>query len=352
MGGERVARYVAEMAEQPAGAGAAAAAIRRRRSPRAAAEIAARRPRFAVIAARGSSDNAARYAQHLFGRFWGLPVALADARRCTRSTTRRCDYRRRARDRDLAVRRLARRRGRGGGRRPRRARVTIAITNEPDSPLADRGHARDRAAAPAPERSVAATKTCNTHLGSPRPPPSRPPLAQDGARTRELAGVPGRPRRASSSAATMASTRPPRRRGRLAAARRDRPRRQLRDRVRGGAEDQVSSPAWPPSPPRPPTSCTARSRCSTRASPCSPSCPRRPRRGRGAAGTKVCRRGRARAADVTVIAEDDDIAAPGERRLVRRCPEWLSPLIAVVPAQLFAVGVAERSAATPTAPRA
>ena len=30
-----------------------------------------------MIAARGSSDNAARYAQHLFGRFWGMPVALA-----------------------------------------------------------------------------------------------------------------------------------------------------------------------------------------------------------------------------------------------------------------------------------
>src|SRR3954452_20995992 len=43
----------------------------------AGADIVARRPRFGVIAARGSSDNAARYAQHLFGRFWGMPVALA-----------------------------------------------------------------------------------------------------------------------------------------------------------------------------------------------------------------------------------------------------------------------------------
>jgi glucosamine--fructose-6-phosphate aminotransferase (isomerizing) len=30
-----------------------------------------------VIVARGSSDNAARYAQHLMGRFWRIPVALA-----------------------------------------------------------------------------------------------------------------------------------------------------------------------------------------------------------------------------------------------------------------------------------
>src|SRR4051812_13303712 len=43
----------------------------------AGAGIGARGPRFAVIAARGSSDSVARYAQHLFGRFWGMPVALA-----------------------------------------------------------------------------------------------------------------------------------------------------------------------------------------------------------------------------------------------------------------------------------
>jgi glutamine---fructose-6-phosphate transaminase (isomerizing) len=43
----------------------------------AAADVERRRPRYAVIAARGSSDNAARYAQHLMGRFWGMPVALA-----------------------------------------------------------------------------------------------------------------------------------------------------------------------------------------------------------------------------------------------------------------------------------
>ncbi len=34
-------------------------------------------PRYIVIAARGSSDNAARYAQYLFGVHTGLPVALA-----------------------------------------------------------------------------------------------------------------------------------------------------------------------------------------------------------------------------------------------------------------------------------
>ncbi|MGC9349030.1 MAG: SIS domain-containing protein [Anaerolineae bacterium] len=39
--------------------------------------VRARRPRYVMIAARGTSDNAARYGQYLFGAFNGLPVALA-----------------------------------------------------------------------------------------------------------------------------------------------------------------------------------------------------------------------------------------------------------------------------------
>jgi glucosamine--fructose-6-phosphate aminotransferase (isomerizing) len=42
-----------------------------------AAAIRARDVRYAVFAARGTSDNAARYAQYLFGAVVGLPVALA-----------------------------------------------------------------------------------------------------------------------------------------------------------------------------------------------------------------------------------------------------------------------------------
>ena len=42
--------------------------------------LARRRPRFAVIAARGSSDNAALYAQYLFGIRNRLAVALATPR--------------------------------------------------------------------------------------------------------------------------------------------------------------------------------------------------------------------------------------------------------------------------------
>src|SRR3954471_20558445 len=66
----------AEIAEQPA---VVAALLQRERGSieRLAAEMRHRRPRYAVIAARGSSDNVARYAQHALGRLAGLPVVLA-----------------------------------------------------------------------------------------------------------------------------------------------------------------------------------------------------------------------------------------------------------------------------------
>ena len=63
----------------------------------------------------------------------------------------------------------------------------------------------------------------------------------------------------------------------------------------------------------------------------------------GAAVRDVLAAAHARDADVTVIADDGHPAAPGERRLgVEPGPEWLSPLCAVIPAQLLAVGAAER----------
>jgi hypothetical protein len=75
------------MAEQPA---VLERMLRQKAIAEAAAAIEHRRPRFAVIAARGSSDNAARYARSTCSGAsgacpWGWP-----RRRCTRSTTRRC----------------------------------------------------------------------------------------------------------------------------------------------------------------------------------------------------------------------------------------------------------------------
>jgi len=71
-----VSQVQKEIEEQP---GALRRLLREGREP--AEQVAARvrtfAPRFVVIAARGSSDNAARYAQYLFGAHNRLPVCLA-----------------------------------------------------------------------------------------------------------------------------------------------------------------------------------------------------------------------------------------------------------------------------------
>jgi glutamine---fructose-6-phosphate transaminase (isomerizing) len=129
----------------------------------AQSEIASRRPRFGVIAARGSSDNAARYAQHLFGRFWGMPVALATPSLHTLYDAS-LDYR------DALVVGISQ-----SGASPDVAgvvaaataggAVTVAITNEPDSALGGAArHVIDLRTGP--EQSVAATKTYTASLGA------------------------------------------------------------------------------------------------------------------------------------------------------------------------------------------
>jgi glutamine---fructose-6-phosphate transaminase (isomerizing) len=151
-----------EMAEQPAVLerllGESAEAIGAART-----EIAERRPRFGVIAARGSSDNAARYAQHLFGRRWAMPVGLATP---SLHTLYECapDYR------EALVIGISQ-----SGASPdvaavvatatEQGAVTIAITNEPGSALAQAAH-HVVLLCTGPERSVAATKTYTASLGA------------------------------------------------------------------------------------------------------------------------------------------------------------------------------------------
>jgi glucosamine--fructose-6-phosphate aminotransferase (isomerizing) len=151
----------------------------------AAAEIRRLAPRYAVIAARGSSDNAARYAQHLLGRMCGLPVALA-----TPSLHTLYD----------APPHYA-----GGlvlgisqsGASPdvvsvveagmREGCVTVAITNDPHSPMASAaGHVIDLGAGA--ERSVAATKTYTSSLGAVAALAAA--IAGDDDRARELTEMP------------------------------------------------------------------------------------------------------------------------------------------------------------------
>lgn len=114
------------------------------------------RPQYVVLAARGSSDNAARYAQYLFGIHAGLPVALATPSVHTL-------YGRSPRFQNTVVIGISQ-----SGRSADVGQVvadaaaqgilTVAITNDPESPMANTAayHIDLKAG---PEQSVAATKT-------------------------------------------------------------------------------------------------------------------------------------------------------------------------------------------------
>lgn len=126
-----------------------------------AAAVSARRPRFAVIAARGSSDNAGIYAQYLLAVRNGLIVALAAPSTITL-------YGARPDMADALVVGISQ-----SGRSPdivavleearRQDALTVALTNDSASPLADTAdHVIDLRAGP--ERATAATKTYTTEL--------------------------------------------------------------------------------------------------------------------------------------------------------------------------------------------
>ena len=119
--------------------------------------------RYVVVAGRGSSDNAARYAQYLFGAERRLPVALATPSLFTRyGMAPRLDgalvvaVSQSGRSHDVVeVVTEARRQG----------RPTIGITNTPDSPLAEAvEHVMSLHAGE--ERAAAATKTYTCSLAA------------------------------------------------------------------------------------------------------------------------------------------------------------------------------------------
>jgi glucosamine--fructose-6-phosphate aminotransferase (isomerizing) len=128
-----------------------------------AAEMRRRASRYAVLAARGTSDNAARYAQHVLGRMLRLPVVLA-----TPSLHTLYDAAPRYADAVVIgisqsgaspdiVSVVADAAGQGA--------LTAAITNAPSSPLAGAAaHVIDLGAHE--ERSVAATKTYTASLAA------------------------------------------------------------------------------------------------------------------------------------------------------------------------------------------
>jgi len=157
----------------------------RERTEEIAARIRQRAPRYVVIAARGSSDNAARYAQYLFGAHNRLPVCLATPSLFTlyESGPRLAGalvvgVSQSGRSPDIvAVLEAARRDG----------SLTVAITNEPGSPLAKAAeHVLPLGAGP--ERAVAATKTYTASLGALAMLSAA--LDTDAVRSRELARLP------------------------------------------------------------------------------------------------------------------------------------------------------------------
>ena len=116
---------------------------------------------FAFLAARGTSDNAGRYANYLWGAMNGLPLALATPSLFTY-------YQHPPKLKNALVVGISQ-----SGQSPdivsvvqdgkRQGNLTLAITNEPDSPLA---HAADFVLdiQAGPELAVAATKTYTTEL--------------------------------------------------------------------------------------------------------------------------------------------------------------------------------------------
>ena len=128
---------------------------------RVAAEINKRPPRLVLIAARGSSDNAARYGKYLFGVHNRLPVALAAPSLFTLYQSPPCL-------KDALVLTISQ-----SGQSPdicavaeegrRQGALTIAITNDIHSPLAKvAGDCIQLLAGP--ERAVAASKTYTSSL--------------------------------------------------------------------------------------------------------------------------------------------------------------------------------------------
>jgi glucosamine--fructose-6-phosphate aminotransferase (isomerizing) len=296
----------------------------------AAKEIARRRPRFAVIAARGSSDNAARYAQHVLGRLCGLPVALA-------APSLHTVYDAPVRYDDAVVLGISQ-----SGASPdvvavlaaARAQgcVTVAITNEAGSPMAEAAtHVIPLQAGV--EASVAATKTYMTSLAAVAALAAA--VAGDAERRRELAAAPETLARQlertgglDEAAAAAAGWR------RLAVIGRGANyatafEAALKIKELAGVAAEPASPAdflhGPVAMLDPGFPVLA----------IMPSAP--------AAVREVLAAAHDRDADITVIAGDGYAPAPGELVLaVEHGPEWLSPICAVVPAQLLAVGAAER----------
>ena len=320
-----------------------------------AAELRRRRPRYAVVAARGSSDNAARYAQHVLGRMLRLPVVLATPSLHTL-------YDAPPRFLDAVVIGISQ-----SGASPdvvsvvaegaRQGAMTVAITNDATSPLAAAaGHVLDLGAGE--ERSVAATKTYTASLAA------IAALAAEGdpALTGEVARLPdaiaaqlaltahampplaiqarqdgGRVSHPAAAAAVDAATGWQRltvvgRGAHYATAFEA----ALKVRELAGIVAEAYSPADLLHGPIATTG------------PAQPLLAIVPHGPTEASMRELVGTARERGADVAVIGHDPTLGDPFLELV--DVPEWLGPVVAIVPAQLLAVGLAERRAVDVDAP--
>lgn len=152
---------------------------------RVAAAIRQRQPQYIVIAARGTSDNAARYGQYLFGAANRLPVALATPSLYTL-------YAQPPQIGGALVLAISQ-----SGQSPdivavvaegrRQGALTVAFTNDPNSPLAQAAEHTINLCAGV-ERAVAATKTYTTSLMAIAMLSAA--LAQDAERFAQIAALP------------------------------------------------------------------------------------------------------------------------------------------------------------------
>jgi glucosamine--fructose-6-phosphate aminotransferase (isomerizing) len=296
-----------------------------------AAAVNDRRPTWVVTVARGTSDNAARYAEFAFGWMLRLPVASADPSLHTLYGTP-------PRYTDALVIGISQ-----SGASPdvvavvaeaaRQGCTTVAIANRPESPMAAAAaHVIDLGAGE--ERAVAATKTYTASLAAVAALATA--IAGDRDRARELERVPG-----------------------FLAGQLD---------LGGPVADVVSVAAgWSHGAVigRGANYCTAfetalkvKELTGVAAEPYSPAdflhgpvavsgpdypvvavAPRGATRDHTAEVLDEVRR---RGASVVVVSDDETLPEPGEPLLpLVTTPEWLSPIVAVVPGQLLAVGMAE-----------
>jgi glucosamine--fructose-6-phosphate aminotransferase (isomerizing) len=306
-----------------------------------AAEVRAARPRFALIAARGSSDNAARYAKYLFGVNQRMPIGLAAPALYTLYGTP-------PEVSDALVIGISQ-----SGQSPdvvavvaegtRQKALTLALTNDPDSPLA-RAATLCLPLGAGVEAAVAASKTYTAQLAALAMLSAA--LCEGVDRWRELEAVPAAMRAALGAAEAA-------RAGAAAMA--------------GGSRIAVLgrgfnfATAFEAALKLKETSYLA-------AEPYSwadflhgpiamldPKCPALLVAPSGAAAADagdIAATVAARGAPLAVVSDREDLLARGDVRLAMPpVPEWLSPLVAIIPCQLLALAVAAALGLDPDRPR-